>query len=664
VKRLFPILIALMIASCTSQNAKLKLSTLISDHMVLQQNMAVALWGDASPGVFVTAEASWGEKAESKADENGKWKISLKTPSAGGPYTISFSTKKEKIVVNDILIGEVWLCSGQSNMEMPVKGFQNDTINFSKREIANAKYPQIRMFTVEKKISEEPASECNGSWVVCSPETVKEFSATAYFFGRDLNQKLNVPIGLIHTSWGGTPAEAWTSIDYLQKVPGYENVKQDLVESQLSIKELRKWLSNLDSIELYTIPADKSYSTLQLGDNNLLSTEFNDTSWAEMALPCLWENKGLPSFDGVVWYRKEFEIPKNLYPEGFQLHLGPVDDMDATYINGIKIGGYETAGYWNTERIYDIPQSALKEGKNTIAVRVTDTEGGGGIFGQTITINKGNKVVVNLSGHWKYLPTAVIYKKVLYKYDGKDKNYASMPKFLHAFDASMPSVLYNAMIAPLVPYTIKGAIWYQGEANVGRGIQYRKLLPTMIQNWRDVWQLGDFPFYLVQIAPFNYNNPSGVAELREAQLMTMNEKNTGMVVTMDLANPKTIHPGNKQDVGQRLALWALSKDYSVPNLLYCGPIYKSVSFEGNKAVVDFDFADSLNYHGKKLTSFEMAGADSIYYHADAIIKDNRVIVTSKKVKAPVVVRYAWGDNVLPNLFNKAGLPASPFRTKE
>lgn len=663
-KKILLLVCTIFILSCSSNQPALVLPALICDHMVLQQNKLVALWGKCKPGVTVTADASWGAKANAETDEQGNWKLEINTPPAGGPYTITFSAKKTSITVSDVLIGEVWICSGQSNMEMPVKGFQFDSINFSKNEIANADYPQIRLFSVARKLSYVPLTECSGKWEVCSPLTNGEFSATAYFFGRELFNKLNVPIGLIQSSWGGTPAESWTSPEYLKNVMGYESIVDDMASAEDNIIKLKNWLSMLDSIDLTQLPEDNSFSAIKLDDANYSLAEFTDTSWSTMTLPGLWETNGLPSFDGVVWYRKEFELPKNIYPEGFELHLGPIDDMDAAYVNGIKIGNIEKEGFWTENRSYSIPQSALKEGKNVVAVRVIDTRGGGGIYGNQISIVKGEKIIVNLNGEWKYKPVGVIFNNILYKYSDGDHSFASMPKLGFPFESGTPTLLYNGMIAPLVSYTIKGAIWYQGESNVGRGKQYRQLFPAMIQNWRDAWQQGDFPFYFVQIAPYNYNNPFGTAELREAQLLTLNQKNVGMVVTMDIGNPANIHPGNKQDVGKRLALWALAKDYAVEGIDFSGPIFKSVSFDKNKALVEFDYADSLVCKGGKLLSFEIAGADSVYYPAEASIDNNKVIVTSKKVKTPLAVRYAWDDDVEPNLFDESGLPASPFRTVE
>ncbi|MBN2487300.1 MAG: 9-O-acetylesterase [Bacteroidales bacterium] len=663
-KKLFPLLLALTIVACSDNTPEMVLPSLISSHMVLQQNSTVALWGKTNAETKVNVEASWGATSKVEADKNGNWKTTLNTPPAGGPYTLTFSARKTSVVVEDVLIGEVWLCSGQSNMEMPLKGWPpNDTINNSAQEIASANYPEIRMFTVERNLSFVPLDSCRGKWEVCSPETAGGFSATAYFFARELNNKLNVPIGLLHSSWGGTPAESWTSARFLEDVHGFENVSEDIANASDGINKLKQWFDGLDSIDINNFRNNSSFAGTKFGDSNFSLPEFNDSTWNTMQLPVLWESTALKAFDGVVWFRKKFILPANLYPEGFELHLGPVDDMDAAYINGIKIGSTEDDGFWSQSRVYPIPQSALKEGENLVAVRVIDNRGNGGIYGNNISVKKGNKVVVDLTGDWKYNPSAVFFRNNLYKFAEGDKSFENMPSVNYPLEQNTPTLLYNAMIAPLVPYVIKGAIWYQGESNVGRADQYRQLFPAMIKNWRNDWGLGDFSFYYVQIAPYNYGTDMGnaVAELRDAQRSAMSQKNVGMVVTMDIGNPNNIHPGNKQEVGRRLALWALANDYRVKGLGYFGPFYKTDSLAGNTLIVEFDNADSLFFTGNNLTGFEIAGSDGVFYPANAEIKGSSVVVALKKVKQPVAARYGWDDDVVPNLFGQQGLPAAPFR---
>lgn len=664
-KYLAGIIATILLIGCSESSTKLSLAPLFTDHMVLQQNADVSVWGKGQAGKTVSIEGSWGETAQVKVEESGKWSAKIKTPSFGGPYTLTITSGKNSIAIQDVLIGEVWLCSGQSNMEMTLSGWPpRDTINNSAVEIANANYPQIRMFTVEKALSLEPVDSCKGSWEICTPDNAAKFSATAYFFGRHLNTELNIPIGLIHSSWGGTPAEAWTSTAFLNSVPGYENIKATVEEAAKKYDELKAWFGAIPQTKSGNYTIDGPFTGLDLNDLNYAQTDYADSAWNTMQLPNLWETQELGAFDGIVWFRKEFEMPAGIYPEGFSLFLGPVDDMDVVYLNGVRIGGIEEGGFWAAERNYPIPDSLIKPGKNLVAVRVIDTRGGGGIYGKTtIAVRKGNKEIVNLSGNWNYLPIATFFNNSLLCFDEGDHSFANMPKIPVNFDSQTPSLLYNAMIAPLVPYTIKGAIWYQAESNVGRGKQYETLFPTMINNWRAVWEQGDFPFYFVQIAPYNYNvnDPYSAAEVRDAQRRSLSQVKTGMIVTTDISNINNIHPGNKQDVGKRLALIALANDYGKTDLVFSGPLFEKVEFTGNEAKVSFRYAETgLVCKGTKLTDFEIAGADGIFYPAEAKIVDKQVLVKSTKVKEPKQVRFGCRDIAEPNLFNGAGLPASPF----
>ncbi|MBN1117308.1 MAG: beta galactosidase jelly roll domain-containing protein [Bacteroidales bacterium] len=666
-KKLTTFLLIPFFMACTNQTPELRLSALFADHMVLQQDSEATVWGTSEPGVIVKIETSWGKTSQIRTDKAGKWMLKIGTPEAGGPYNLTVKARKSTIVINDVLIGEVWLCSGQSNMEMPLKGWPPvDTINNSANEIAQANYPEIRMFTVEKAISIKPETKCKGSWEICNPENAGDFSATAYFFGRELHNKLDVPVGLIHSSWGGTPAESWASAKYLSEIPGYEDIEEKVALSQKKSKEFMEWLNGIGKVDDDSISLEGSFYNLDLDDGQYAASEFNDEDWSTMELPSLWESKEVGTFDGVVWFRKTFEMP-DVYPESLSLYLGPIDDMDVAYINGVKVGGIEEGGFWTAERNYAIPMSVIKPGTNTIAVRVIDTRGGGGIYGsKNLAIRKGEKEIVNLSGDWKYLPLAIFFQGELFRFKEDDRSYSKMPKMELSLDANTPTTLYNAMINPLVPYTIKGAIWYQGESNVGRGKQYETLFPAMIKNWRDDWELGDFPFYYVQIAPYNYGEvePSATAELREAQRLTLNKPNTGMVVTMDIGNPFSIHPGNKQEVGRRLSLLALANDYNMPDIKFSGPMYSTMIVKDGKIVIKFDYAeDGLVCKGDKLTYFEVAGNDGVFYEANAEIADNSVVVSCSKVNEPVQVRFGWRDTAEPNLFNSSGLPASPFITK-
>ena len=483
--------------------ADVKLPAVISDNMVLQQGRKLSIWGWAQPGEEVMVGVSWHSmKWAVVADKDGKWMFKILPPKTGGPYEMTISGKNT-IKLKNIMVGEVWVCSGQSNMQMTVQSSNNP-----EQEIAAADYPNIRLFTVARKVATEPQSDCDGSWTLCSPATVPGFSAVAYYFGRELHKKLDVPIGLIHTSWGGTPAEAWTKREALEKV------------------------------------AD--------------------------AAPIL------ERYDDVM----------ARYPKAMTEHKQKVND-------------------WKKAA-----EKARAEGKKVPRAPRAP-------FG---------------------------------------------PEHHHS-----PAGLYNAMIAPLVPYNIGGAIWYQGESNASRAYQYRKLFPAMIRNWRSDWGLGDFPFLFVQLANFKAVKPqpaeSDWAELREAQLMTLALPKTGMAVIIDIGEANNIHPKNKQDVGRRLALWALSRNYG-KKLVYSGPIYKSMRVMGNKIILDFKHIGGGLVAGgdEPLKGFAIAGMDREFVWADAKINGDSIVVSSDKVTAPIAVRYAWADNPVCNLSNKEVLPASPFRT--
>ncbi len=486
--------------------ADIELPAIIGDNMVLQAGEPVGLWGWADPGEKVSVDVSWHTMTWAvTADEQGKWKFKVTAPEAGGPHEITLKGKNE-VKVSNILAGEVWVCSGQSNMQWPVSAANN-----APEEIAAADYPKMRLFSVKREVADEPQADCEGQWVECSPETVPNFTAVGYFFGRELHKELKVPVGLIHTSWGGTPAEAWTSEGFLKSNDEFTPI----------LERYKNAVDNWDSI--------------------MAEHEQKVQEWEKKAAAARAEGKKAPG-----------GRPRRPYGPGH-------------------------------------PHS--------------------------------------------------------------------------------PSGLFNAMIAPIIPYGIQGAIWYQGESNAGRAYQYRELFPAMINSWRSHWAQGDFPFLFVQLANFmqaeDEPGDSAWAELREAQTMALNLKNTGMAVIIDIGEADDIHPRNKQDVGKRLALWALNKTYG-RNVVYSGPLYKSMEVEGNKVILQFTNIDGglVAKGGEPLKGFAIAGEDKKFVWADARIEDNKVVVSSEKVSEPVAVRYAWADNPVCNLYNEAGLPASPFRTDQ
>lgn len=631
-------------------SAQMKLSPLFSNNMVLQQQTSDPIWGKASANEKITIHTSWNKmKYETIADKTGDWKLNISTPSAGGPYEITISGKKT-IKLKNVMIGEVWLCFGQSNMEMPLAGWGK--VENYEQEISNANYPNIRLMQVEKNVSPSPISDFNAvgnGWQICSPQTIAEFSATAYFFGRHLNKTLDVPIGLIHTSWGGTLVEAWTSSESLKMVPYFNDALETMKQIPADIGERNKLFTQIrNDWNMAVENKDFGYKNGKIAAS---AVDFDDASWKTMQLPRFWEDD-IPDFDGFVWFRKTIDIPADWAGKELIFHAGGIDDNDVTFFNNVKIGSKEG---WDQKREYHISPKLVKQGKAVIAIRVMDSGGGGGIHGNAenlfISLKNNANEKISLASVWKY-KVAVDMKDI------------PMPQIL-SNNSNNPTVLYNAMIEPLVPYSIKGAIWYQGEANVDRAYQYRDLLPLMINDWRSKWNYS-FPFYFVQLANYlpqkSEPTESIWAELREAQMNTLHLENTGMAVITDIGEALDIHPKNKQDVGKRLALIAENQTYG-HNQPYSGPLFSTYKIEGNKIRISFNHFDGLKISdGKKLSGFSIAGTDHKFHWADAEIIGNNIIVSSPNVPFPVAVRYAWADNPNSNLTNNSGLPASPFRT--
>lgn len=620
---------------------EVKTARIFGSNMVLQQNAMIPVWGWADPGEKVTVVLDK-DKATAKAGKDGKWMVKLNPLQAGGPYVMTVKGKNT-ITFNNVLIGEVWVCSGQSNMEFKVsQGYH------AEQEAASANYPKIRFFTVAKKIGYAPLKDLDqGEWVECSPETAPDFSAVGYFFGRELYKNLDVPVGLIHSSWGGTNIESWTSAAAMDKIddfsqPMAEERKVNPETIQKNIEEgMKTWTDQVQNQDAGKI-------------NKWEYADLADTDWPIMPLPTLWENAGLPDFDGVVWFRKTIQLNASDLNGDAVLSLGPIDDSDDTYVNGTKIGS--TWEQYDKRRIYKIPKGLLHAGTNVIAVKVIDSGGGGGIWGESkqMYLDLGTNRI-SLAGNWKY--------KVGIKTKATAKD-AGGPN-------SFPTLLYNGMIYPIIPYAIKGVIWYQGENNAGRAYQYRTLFPAMISDWRNNWGEGNFPFLFVQLANFMAarENPSEStwAELREAQTMTLSLPNTGMALAIDIGDAADIHPKNKQDVGKRLALCALNIAYG-KEVIYSGPVYQSLKVEGDKAVITFsNTGKGLVVHDKYgyVKGFALAGDDKKFYWAKGEISGNKVILQSNRVKNPVAVRYAWADNPDDaDLYNEEGLPAVPFRTDQ
>jgi sialate O-acetylesterase len=643
--------------------------SIFSNNMVLQQNSEANFWGKAEAYLKVNITGSWGNTVNTIVQPDGLFSAKLKTPSAGGPYQVYLKIGDSTIIYKNVLIGEVWICSGQSNMEMPLMGWPPyGLISNSDEEIKNANNSKIRLFTVSRGVSDEKEFNCVGSWDELNPQSAASFSATAYFFGRKLYEDLKIPIGLIHTSWGGTPAQAWTSADYLKTLGDFDNILSDIESSKGEIDRYTNWLSSHPVIDLRNNKSELRWENLSFDDNDCTQITFNDSSWKEMNLPTYWESKEVGNFDGVIWFRKKIEIHNDWINQELVLSLGPIDDMDRTFVNGKLVGAHEREGYYQTDRIYTVPKEIVNSNEILIAVRVLDNQGGGGMWGTKENLNIHpvySSELISLAGSWKYLPVAEYKAQKFYVFGVAQNDYYQKPEMKVQISENTPSALYNAMIHPLIPYNIRGVIWYQGEANTENPKQYETLFPTMIKNWRKDWQLGDFPFYYVQIAPYNYGEKIHSELLREAQLKTLSVKNTGMAVTLDIGNPQNIHPSDKKDVGERLADWALAKTYN-KKVIYSGPIYKSMKASKDNIILTFDYAKNgliiKELNGEN--NFQIAGKDKIFKNAQVKIQGNKLIVFSNEVKNPVAVRYAFTNTCEATLFNKEGFPASSFKTDD
>lgn len=662
------LLLALLAQGTFAQETSFRLAPLFGDGMVLQQQRAVPIWGNGTPASTIVVRASWKKEATTRVNPDGTWKLMIRTPSAGGPYDVEIRHDGTGVTLKNVLIGEVWLCSGQSNMEMPLEGWPPDTILHAADEIRHSGYPDIRLFKTRRNYSATPESNCIGQWVECSPATSPGFSATAYFFGRNLHENLHVPVGLILSSWGGTPVESWTAGEYLATVPGFDSTLQLIGVTARAVEGLKSWLRQFPIIDMSTRSSPTKWEGLSLGDEDCSSAAFDDGGWPVMKLPLFWERTDLGEFDGVVWFRKDVTVPAAWLKKDCVLELGPVDDMDATFVNGRKVGGHEKEGQWKAERVYAIPADLVDTTVLHIAVRVIDNGGGGGMYGQPASMAihpAAGDGRVSLAGEWKYLPVAEYNGDNVYVCGAKGERFLSRPKLPMNFSAYSPSALYNGMIAPLAPSALAGVLWYQGESNAKNPRLYRQLFPLMIENWRHSFDFAALPFYFVQIAPYAYGAETESQFLREAQLGTLAVKYTGMAVTLDIGNVANIHPANKQEVGRRLALLALKKTYG-RDVICSGPQYRSSRSYRDRMELAFDHArNGLVLIGREEgNGFVIAGEDRIFRPAGVRVRGSTLIVSSPDVAKPQAVRYAFTNTSQATLFNAAGLPASSFRTDD
>jgi sialate O-acetylesterase len=643
--------------------AEVRMPALFSDGMVLQQKNPMPVWGWAEPNEPITVKFRK-QTLTTRASRNGRWQVLFNGENPGGPDVMTIEGQN-LIEIQNILVGEVWLCSGQSNMAWPVQRSMN-----SEREIESATWPNIRLFTVERRVSDKPLEDVSGQWQEATPETVADFSGVAYFFGRFLHTHLEIPIGLIHSSWGGTPIESWMDTRTLEANQDFQPIlhRFDLATRDYGKKKaaydeaLAKIEAGEKLQEYHTDPGNKGL------EQGWAKADFDDTSWKSVDLPNTWESAGISAEDGSVWFRKRLEIPEEWSGKPLVLSLGPIDDFDVTYFNGEEIG-YTTEdmpNHWQYARHYLIPEDMSKPGNAVIAVRVFDRFGEGGFRGGEHQLKiwpEREDDFIDLSGSWKY---SIELELSPYAVTGPGRERPQAP--MGPDHPHKPSGLYNGMIYPLAPFPIRGAIWYQGEANTARAYQYRSLLENMITDWRTTWRNESFYFGIVQLANYmeriRMPEESEWAELREAQSKTAHSMNrTWLAVTIDIGEADDIHPKNKQEVGRRLAFWPLKNIYRNDSPA-SGPVFRSYQVWGGKYFsLDFEHVEGgLVFQGNSIQGFTIAGRDRKFVPAKAEIQGNRVVVWSDEIPVPVAVRYGWANNPACNLYNGKGLPAVPFRT--
>lgn len=607
--------------------ANITLPQFFSDNMVLQRDAKIPVWGFAKPNEKVTIHFK-NQTESTVANQNGDWKIELNPEKFGGPFEMKISGENQ-VVLKNILIGDVWICSGQSNMEWNLglsEGFEN--------EKNQKKFPLIRHIKFSHQVNTIPQKDISKTeWKVADASTIGDFSGVAYFFAKKMVQETKIPVGLLNISWGGTNIETWiprdgfeSSEDFKQMISKMPKIAGDDFMNQIFQAKTKEFEQKLKSKI-----ADFKVSDFQ-------NLDADENQWFDIPVNDVWEQQGF-EFDGVAWYRKTINLTENDVKSDATLSLGMIDDNDVTYFNGIKVGGINQ---FDAKRVYKIPQNLLKIVRNIITIQVTDTGGGGGFFGTDEKKLETSVNNISLSENWKFAIEKI------------DKSF---------HENNYPTLAYNGMIAPVIPFAIKGFLWYQGESNCDRATEYQKSFPLLINSWREKFG-KNLPFYFVQLATFNTNGNSNQGcdwcELREAQTSVLNVKNTGMAVTTDVGNPKDIHPRNKKSVGERLANLALNNGNVSPR-------FKDYKFEKNKIIVSFSPNLKLKTTNKngEIKGFEIAGNDQNFYPAKAKLVNNTIIVSCENVEKPVAVRFGWkSDDTECNLFTDKGLPVSPFRTDD
>ncbi len=679
----------LCVGSSLPAQAVVSTASIFGNGMVLQREQTVPVWGMAAPGEPVSVDFG-GQTVSTKADADGKWTVSLEPMKAdASPRALTITGAGSSVVFEDVLVGEVWLCSGQSNMGLEVRKCLN-----ASNEVAAATNPVIRGFTVQyapgiahgytinptqaaQRFALTPQDNCLGKWQHCTPDNTRNWSAVGYFFARDVQQRLQVPVGIIVSSAGATAIEAWTSVDGLKAVPTYREraeafdaVARAYLSDTNSLQQAldawaarcdersRTWFAELDA-------EDPGLS--QKWMNPSLDSPLDLSAWGDVTLPVSVANNPLGAPKASIWFRKEVAIPGEWVGKELELHLGVVDSVDEAYANGQRIGRtwFDTPNYWSLSRVYTVPATAATTNRVSLSLRLLKLAYPMGLFGpaeEMKLVPKGmpEAVPVSLAGDWKMRKAQ----------DLDPGRQPQPPPLLGKRPGNYyghPGVMYNGLIHPVIPYAIRGAIWYQGEANAPFYEDYRSLLPGLIASWRREWGQGDFPFGIVQLADYwgQQTKPverGGYTPLREAQALALSVTNTFLATAVGVGEGNDIHPKNKQEVGRRLALNALGSVYGLTDRLRSGPVYRSMDVEGSTIRLSFDFAKGLHARGEPPVGFAIAGADRTFYFAKAKIEGETVVVWSDKVPKPVAVRYAWATNPVCNLYNADELPIFQFHT--
>ena len=634
-------------------NAQIKLPKLISDGMVLQRDVEIPIWGWASANEKIVVRFN-GKTYKTSASAAGEWKMDLRKMKSGGPYTMTISGKNN-LEVKDILIGDVWLCTGQSNM---VHQLDIHDVLYAE-EIATANNPNIRHFKVPTTTSiAGPQDDLDGGeWQKAIGEEVRPFSAVAYFFAKKIYEKNQIPIGLINASVGGTPIEAWIPKEGYKNFPDILKIIEENQDSTF-VNNLKK---NQPSVPK---EVDEETDKGLIGELPWYDINFKPKNWRRINIPGYWEDQGVKDLNGVVWYRRDIDIPASMVGEKARVFLGRIVDADELYINGVKVGNKT---YQYPQRRYDVPDHLLKAGKNVFVVRVTNNYGKGGFVPDKPYYVFTEKDTVDLKGYWDY-KVGDVFKP--FDFSTVSNGNLETPRPRRINPQNEPTSLYNGMVAPFRQIPLKGILWYQGESNTGNPKAYEGYQRTLISGLRTVFNQPNLPFIYAQLPNFMdvayLPSESNWAELREAQLKASSVPNTAMTVNIELGEWNDIHPDNKKDVGERMALAGLKLAYN-EGIVYSGPIYDSYKIEDRKVIISFKHIGSglTTDDGEALSEFAIAGDDKKFVWAKAKIEGDKVIVWNEAMPNPKYVRYAWADNPdNPNLYNKEGLPASPFRTKE